>query len=56
MCTTSVECKTIMIVMLTVKSNMDLHMISWDVIWLSLGFLFVKVGFTWLWVSHGETP
>jgi hypothetical protein len=32
MCTTSIECKTIIIVMLTVMSGMDPHMINgtWD--------------------------
>jgi hypothetical protein len=30
MCTTSTECKTILIVVLTVKSGMDPHMISQD--------------------------
>jgi hypothetical protein len=43
--------------MLTIMSSMDPHMISknWDVFWLSLGLGFIKVGFTRLWVSHGET-
>jgi hypothetical protein len=52
MCATSIECKTVMIVMLTVKSGMDPHMISetWD------GFGLVEVGFFRLWVGHGETP
>jgi hypothetical protein len=33
MSTTSVECKTIITVMLTVKTGMDPHMISRDVGW-----------------------
>jgi hypothetical protein len=55
MCTTSVECKTVIIVMLTVMSGMDPHMISgtWDGSSL-VGF--VEVGLFRLWVSHGETP
>jgi hypothetical protein len=57
MCTTSTECKTIIIVMLTVMSGIDPHMISGN-----LGWVFVKswlgcveVGFIRLWVGHGET-
>jgi hypothetical protein len=57
-CTTYIECKTVIIVMLTVMSDMDPHMISGN-----LGWVFVKsqlgcveVGFIRLWVSHGETP
>jgi hypothetical protein len=30
MCTTSAECKTVMIAMLMVMSGMDPHMISWN--------------------------
>jgi hypothetical protein len=58
MCTTSIECKTVLTVMLMVMSGMDPHMISgtWDwygyVVWLGC----VEVGFTRLWVGHGETP
>jgi hypothetical protein len=33
MCTTSVECKTIMIAVLVVMSMMDPHMISWNPGW-----------------------
>jgi hypothetical protein len=58
MCTTSVECKTVITVMLMVMSGMDPHMISRN-----LGCVFVKsqlgcveVGFIRLWVGHGETP
>jgi hypothetical protein len=57
-CTTSVECKTVITVMLMVMSGMDPHMISGN-----LGWVFVKswlgcveVGFIRLWVGHGETP
>jgi hypothetical protein len=57
-CTTSAECKTVIIVVLTVMSGMDPHMISGN-----LGWVFVKswlgcveVGFIRLWVGHGETP
>jgi hypothetical protein len=56
MCTTSVECKTIITVVL--MSGMDPHMISGN-----LGCVFVKswlgcvkVGFIRLWVGHSETP
>jgi hypothetical protein len=37
MCTTSTECKTIMIDMLTVKSDMDAHMINQDTRWFGNG-------------------
>jgi hypothetical protein len=57
-CTSSVECKTVIIVVLTVMSGMDPHMISEN-----LGWVFVKsrlgcveVGFIRLWVGHCETP
>jgi hypothetical protein len=48
MCTTSVECKTVIIAMLTVMSGMDPHMISgtkdgFDLVWLVLS----------KWVSFG---
>jgi hypothetical protein len=56
-CTTSAECKTVITVMLTVMSGMDLHMISgnlgWVVVKSWLGC--VKVGFIRLWLGHGET-
>jgi hypothetical protein len=57
-CTTSTECKTIIIVVLTVMSGMDPHMISktWDGFWLSFWLGHVEVGFTRLWVGHGEIP
>jgi hypothetical protein len=58
MYTTSAECKTIIIAVLTITSGMDPHMISGN-----LGWVFVKswlgcveVGFIRLWVGHGETP
>jgi hypothetical protein len=57
-CTSSVECKTVIITVLTVMSGMDPHMISGN-----LGWVFVKsrlgcveVGFIRLWVGHCETP
>jgi hypothetical protein len=55
-CTTSVECKTVITVVLKVMSDIDPHMISGN-----LGWVFVKswlgcVGFIRLWVGHGETP
>jgi hypothetical protein len=57
-CTTSTECKTVIIVMLTVMSGLDPHMISGNLGWVfvksRLGC--VKVGFIRLWVSHGEAP
>jgi hypothetical protein len=58
MCTTSVECKTSITIMLMVMSDMDPHMISgtWDLVWLSGLIGFVEVGFSRLWVNHGETP
>jgi hypothetical protein len=57
-CTSSTECKTVVIVGLTVMSGMDPHMISgnlrWvlikSLVWLCLG------GLTRLLVGHGETP
>jgi hypothetical protein len=58
MCTTSVECKTIITAVLMVMSGMDPHMISGN-----LGWIFVKswlgcveVGFIRLWVGHNDTP
>jgi hypothetical protein len=57
-CTISAECKTVITVVLTVMSGMDPHMISgtWDGFWLSFWLGHVEVGFTRLWVGHGETP
>jgi hypothetical protein len=37
MCTTSAECKTVLTTVLLVMSGMYPHMISWDLVWLSLG-------------------
>jgi hypothetical protein len=37
MCTTSIECKTVMTVMLTVMSGMDPHTISWNQGWVWFG-------------------
>jgi hypothetical protein len=56
-CTSSAECKTIIIVMLMVMSSMDSHMISGirDEFWLSLWLGCVKVGLFRLLVSHSET-
>jgi hypothetical protein len=57
MCTTSTECKTVIIVVLMVMSEMDPHMISrnlgWVLVksWLSC----VEVGFIRLSVGHGES-
>jgi hypothetical protein len=51
-CTTSAECKTVMTVMLTVKSSMYPHMISWDFGWFGNGFYCVaatKVRSSWSW-------
>jgi hypothetical protein len=56
-CTTSVECKTIITVVLTVMSGMDAHMISGNLGWVLVKSWLgcVEVGFIRLWVSHGET-
>jgi hypothetical protein len=56
-CTISAGFKTVMTAMLTVMSGMDPHMISetWDGFWLSFWLGRVDVGFTKLWVGHGET-
>jgi hypothetical protein len=57
-CTTSAECKTVIIDVLTVMSGMDPHMISGNLGWVFgkswLGC--VEVGFIRLWVGHGEIP
>jgi hypothetical protein len=51
MCITSIECKTIITAVLTVKSGTDPHMISQDVGWFEivrlLGFP-VRAGISWL--------
>jgi hypothetical protein len=51
MCTTSTECKTVIIAVLMIMSGMDPHMISetWDGFWLSLGLGCVKVGLLGCW-------
>jgi hypothetical protein len=53
-CTTSVECKTIIIAMLIVMSDMDPHMISGNLGWvlLSLGLVVSK----WVLLGCGVTP
>jgi hypothetical protein len=58
MCTTSVECKTIITVVLTVMSGMDPHMISGNLrcVFVKSWLGCVKVGFIRLWVGHSETP
>jgi hypothetical protein len=59
-CTTSVECKTVITVMLMVMSGMNPHMISGNLGWvlflLSLGWVVSKSICFRLWVGHGETP
>jgi hypothetical protein len=56
MCTTYVECKTIITVILMVMSGMDHHMISWNLRWVWFVLVgFVEVGLFRLWVGHGET-
>jgi predicted anti-sigma-YlaC factor YlaD len=57
-CTTSVECKTIIIAVLMVMSGMDPHMISGNLGWVMVKFWlgYVEVDFIRLWVDHGETP
>jgi hypothetical protein len=59
MCTTSVECKTVITAVLMVMSGMDPRMNYGN-----LGWVFsvkswldcVEVDFIRLWVGHGETP
>jgi hypothetical protein len=55
MCTTSVECKTVIIAVLMVMSGMDPHMIRWNLRGVWFGWL-VEVDFIRWWVGHGETP
>jgi hypothetical protein len=57
-CTTYAECKTIIIAMLTVMSDMDPHMISgtWDGLLVKSLVGLCRSGFTRLWIGHGETP
>jgi hypothetical protein len=47
MCTTSTECQTVMTVMLTVMSGMDLHMISGRLGWVWFGWVW-SGQFCWL--------
>jgi hypothetical protein len=56
-CTTFVECKTVIIAMLTVMSDMDPHMISGNLGWVFLESWLgcVEVGLIGLWVGYGET-
>jgi hypothetical protein len=56
-CKTSVECKTVITVMLTVMSSMDPHMISetWDGLLVKSLVGLCRSGFTRLWIGHGET-
>jgi hypothetical protein len=58
MCTTFVECKTVITVVLMVMSSVDPHMISGNLGWVLVKSWLgcVKVGFIRLWVGHGETP
>jgi hypothetical protein len=55
MCTTSVECKTVITAVLMVMSGIDPHMISWNLRLVRFGWL-VEVDLIRLWVGHGETP
>jgi hypothetical protein len=58
MCTSSVDCKILMTVMLMVMSGMDHHMISetWDEFLIKSWVGLCQSGFTRLLVNHGETP
>jgi hypothetical protein len=47
MCTTSVECKTVITAVLTVMSGMDPHMISRDFSWFGISSV-VRI-FSWSW-------
>jgi hypothetical protein len=47
-CTTSIECKTVITVVLMVMSGMDPHMIRWNLRWVWFGF----VGWS-KWISLG---
>jgi hypothetical protein len=57
-CTTSAECKTVIIAVLMVMSSMDPHMIRWNLRWVWFGLVgwFVEVDLVRLWVGHGVTP
>jgi hypothetical protein len=54
-CTTSAECKTVIIAVLTIMSGMDPHMFSWNQRWVWFGWV-VEVVFIRLWVGHSVTP
>jgi hypothetical protein len=56
-CTTSIDCKTVITVMLMVMSGMDPHMISGNLGWVFVKSWLgcVKVGFIRLRVGHGES-
>jgi hypothetical protein len=56
MCTTYVECRIVLIVVLMLMSAMDPRMISWNLgsSWVTSWVGFVEVGFTRLWVGHDE--
>jgi hypothetical protein len=56
-CTTFIESKTIITIVLMVMSGMDPHMISGNLGWVLVKSWLdcVEVGFLRLWVSHGET-
>jgi hypothetical protein len=58
MFTTSAECKTVIIVALTVMSDTYPHMISGNLGWVMVKSLvgLYRRGFIMLWVGHGETP
>jgi hypothetical protein len=58
MCTTSVECKTVITAVLTVMSSMDHHIISWNLRWVWFVWFSwaVEVDFIRVWVGHGVTP
>jgi hypothetical protein len=56
-CTTSADCKTVITAVLTVMSDMDPHMIRWNLRWVWFGLVgwFVEVDFIRLLVGHGVT-
>jgi hypothetical protein len=60
MCTSSTECKTVIIAVLTVMSGMDPHMIRWNLRWVWIGLVwlgwFVEVDLFRLWVGLSVTP
>jgi hypothetical protein len=54
MCTTSTECKTVIIAVLMVKSGMDPHMISQDFGWFGISSV-VRIS-SWSWNILVESP